>query len=250
MMHKLFTKIMGIFGYKLIDKEIFKNSRLISNISYLKIDRLLKNLFEKKKNISLIQIGANDGKRFDILNYYIKKYQTKSLLVEPIKKNFLELIENYKDCKFVSIDNSAISVDNEISYLYKVDEKFIDNYSDHIPGITSFDKKHLIKHGVKNRHIITENVNSLSIVNLISKYHLADFDLLYIDAEGYDGKIAIDLLKSTSLRPIIILEFIHVKNNTFRDLITNLEKNEYIIFSIDENLCCYPKNKREYIEFS
>jgi len=250
MMHKLFTKIMGIFGYKLIDKEIFKNSRLISNISYLKIDRLLKNLFEKKKNISLIQIGANDGKRFDILNYYIKKYQTKSLLVEPIKKNFLELVENYKDCKFVSIDNSAISVDNEISYLYKVDEKFIDNYSDHIPGITSFDKKHLIKHGVKNRHIITENVNSLSIVNLISKYHLADFDLLYIDAEGYDGKIAIDLLKSTSLRPITILEFIHVKNNTFRDLITNLKKNEYIIFSIDENLCCYPRNKREYIEFS
>ena len=73
---------------------------------------------------------------------------------------------------------------------------------------------------------------------------------LYIDAEGYDGKIAIDLLKSTSLRPIIILEFIHVKNNTFRDLITNLKKNEYIIFSIDENLCCYPRNKREYIEFS
>ena len=91
MMHKLLTKIMGIFGYKLINKDVFKNSRLISSKSYFKIDQLLEILFKEKRISYLIQVGANDGKRFDILNQYIKKYNTKSLLVEPIKENFYEL---------------------------------------------------------------------------------------------------------------------------------------------------------------
>jgi len=250
MSHKLFNKITGILGFKLIEKELFKNEKLISSKSYLKINKLLEILFDERKISNLIQIGANDGHRFDILNFYIKKYHTKSLLVEPINENFNKLKENYKNCSFVSFENSAISVNNEISHLYKVGPQYINYYSDHIPGITSFDKNHLIKHGVKNRHIIRENVISINIKNLISKYNLKSFDLLYIDAEGYDGKIAIDFLTSTFIRPIIILEFIHIKHSVFKELINNLEQEKYNIFSIDENLFCYPENDRKYIKFN
>ena len=145
MKNKILKKILGLFGYKLIEKEVFKNERLVSSKSYLTIDKLLKTLFEEKKINYLIQIGANDGERFDVLNYYIKKYQTKSLLVEPIKENFEKLKKNYKNCSFVSFDNCAISVNNEITHLYKVSSKYIKNYSNHIPGITSFDKEHLCR---------------------------------------------------------------------------------------------------------
>ena len=85
MKNKILKKILGIMGYKLIEKKLFKNDRLISTKSYLTLNRLLKNLFEEKKINFLIQIGANDGSRFDILNNYIKTYKIKSLLVEPIK---------------------------------------------------------------------------------------------------------------------------------------------------------------------
>ncbi len=84
-----------------------------------------------------------------LCKHLIKKYKIKSLLVEPIKINYEKLKENYKNCNFVSFENSAITVGNEISSLYKVNDKYIKNYSKHIPGITSFDKDHLIKHGVK-----------------------------------------------------------------------------------------------------
>ena len=93
MKNKILKKILGLFGYKLIEKEVFKNEKLISAKSYLTIDKLLKALFEEKKINYLIQIGANDGERFDVLNYYIKKYQTKSLLVEPIKEKFKKIIK-------------------------------------------------------------------------------------------------------------------------------------------------------------
>ena len=120
MKHKLLKKIIGIFGYKLIEKNFFKNERLISSKSFLKIDKLLEVMFDEKKINNLIQVGANDGKRFDILNFFIKKYKCKSLLVEPIQEYFNQLIENYKDCDFIEFENSAISVDGVIEKIYKV----------------------------------------------------------------------------------------------------------------------------------
>ena len=59
MKHKILKKIIGLFGYKLIEKNASKNERLISNNSFLKIDKLLKVLFFEKKISNLIQIGAN-----------------------------------------------------------------------------------------------------------------------------------------------------------------------------------------------
>ena len=250
MNNKILKKILGIVGYRLIEKGLFKNERLLSSKSYIKIHRLLNTLFEEKQIENLIQIGANDGERFDILNSYIKKYKTKSLLVEPIKENYEKLKENYKNCQFVFFDNSAISVNNEISYLYKVNPDFIKNYSNHIPGITSFEKKHLLKHGVKNSHIVKDDVSSINMKDLLSKHNFKSLDLLYVDAEGYDGKIVIDLLTSTPFKPIIILEFIHIKNETFKNLVENLENKKYIFFSIDENLICYPENDIKYIKFN
>ena len=88
MKNKILKKIVGIFGYKLADKNHIKNKRIIEDNSYLKNTKILNYLFNQKKIDYLIQIGANDGLRFDTLNFYIKKHKTKSILVEPIKKVF------------------------------------------------------------------------------------------------------------------------------------------------------------------
>ena len=250
MTHKLLKKIIGNFGYKLIEKNVSKNDRLISSKSYLKIEKLLEVIFAEKKINYLIQIGANDGKRFDLLNPYIKKYHCKSLLVEPIKEYFEKLKENYKNFSFIIFENSAISVDNEIQKIYKVNTKYLNDYSDHIPGISSFDKKHLIKHGVKNRHIVSEPVSSINIANLIAKHNFHSLDLLYIDAEGYDGNIVIDFLTTTLIRPIIIFEYIHIQKNIFKDLINLLEEEDYALFAINENLVCYPDKDKKFIKFN
>ena len=90
MKHKVLKKILGVFNYKLIDKNYFKNNRLISNNSTLNLENLIEKLF--KNNIKqLIQIGANDGSRFDILNKFIKRNKTNSILIEPIKKKIFRV---------------------------------------------------------------------------------------------------------------------------------------------------------------
>lgn len=151
MKNKILNKIVGWFNYKLIEKDLVKNNRIISKETYLNTYLILELLFSKKYIKSLIQIGANDGKRFDILNLFIKKYKPKSLLVEPIKKNFEELKLNYKSYSNVIFENSAITKDDEIIELYKVKEKYLKKYDEHIKGITSFNKNHLLKHGVKKK---------------------------------------------------------------------------------------------------
>ena len=88
---KILKKIVGLFGYKLIDKDLVKNNRIIEDKSYLEITKILNYLLKNNIVKSLIQIGANDGKRFDNLNKLIKDYKVKSLLVEPIEEHFKDL---------------------------------------------------------------------------------------------------------------------------------------------------------------
>ena len=165
MNNKLLKKISGFFGYKLVDKNYIKNNRIIENTTYLTIDKILNFLFNDKKINYLIQIGANDGLRFDILNQYIKKYKTKSILVEPIKKSFHDLMENYKNYNNIIFENVAISVNDQITHLYKIDHSKEEKYkSEHFKGIMSFDKNHLIKHGVKKNDIVKEVVNLLQLI--------------------------------------------------------------------------------------
>jgi len=251
MNNKLLKKISGFFGYKLIDKDYIKNNRIIENTTYLTINKVLNFLFNNKKIDCLIQIGANDGLRFDILNQYIKKYKTKSILVEPIKKSFNQLTENYKDYSNVIFENLAISVNNQISHLYKIDDSKEEKYkSEHFKGIMSFDKGHLIKHGVKKKDIVKEDVESTSINNLIKKHKLDMVDLLFVDAEGYDADIIEDFLKTSLMRPIIIFEYLHVSNKKFKDLVNSLNKEKYFFFSLNENMVCFPEEKQEFIKFN
>ena len=253
MKNKILKKIVGLFGYKIISKDLFKNHRLVSQNNYLKIENILENLFKENKINYLIQIGANDGKRFDILNYFITTHKIDSLLVEPIIDNFNSLKKNYSDFGFVKIENSAISVKNEILNLYKVKKSMIDHYEkkygDHIRGISSFYKKHLIKHGIKKNHIDEENVKTLTALELTQKYNILNVDLLFVDAEGYDGSIVIDFLENTKFRPIIILEYIHIEIKKFETLTKLLAINNFIYFIIDENLICFPREKRDLINF-
>ena len=84
----------------------------------------------------------------------------------------------------------------------------------------------------------------------LNKHGIKELDLLFVDTEGYDEKIVNDFLNNSSLRPIIILEFIHLKHNLFKELINNLESNKYIFFSINENLICFPTEKKESVNFN
>ena len=75
-------------------------------------------------------------------------------------------------------------------------------------------------------------------------------DLLFLDVEGAEGEIILNFFEISDLRPIVIFEFIHIKNDIFEECINLLNKKNYIYFDIDENIICIPTEKRKIIKLS
>tara|TARA_B100000965_G_scaffold336263_1_gene302479 strand:- start:749 stop:1492 length:744 start_codon:yes stop_codon:yes gene_type:complete len=247
MFKKIFKKIVGLLGYKLVEKNLIKNRRFVNSKSFLNLNFILKKVFKDHKINCLIQIGANDGQRFDELNKFIKEYKTKSVLVEPIIEYFEDLKKNYQNLENVHFENSAITVDNEEKEIFLVNKKNLENYDEHVRGISSFNKDHLIKHGVKSNHVIKKKINCISISNLLKKYNISNLDLLFIDAEGYDGDILIDFLNNSKQEPIIIFEYVHIKNDILQNLINKIISRNYSYFDINENLICLPNKIEKFL---
>jgi FkbM family methyltransferase len=243
-MSKVLKKFCGIFGYKLLPKNYIKNKNFLSKLSSLNLEKIISNLVEKKIINSLIQIGANDGTSHDHLHNIIKKFKLESLLLEPIKKYFLDLQNNYSNYDNVRLENSALSTNNEILFLYKVDPVYSTKYGTLSSGISSLYKEHLIKHGIKEKHIIQEKVNQISFNELLRKYSVSGFDLLLIDTEGYDCQIVNDFfLKIKKIRPIIIFEWSHIKNSEFEKTLNAIINNNYCFFPIGDDIFCIPIEK-------
>jgi len=243
-MSKILKKFCGIFGYKLLPKYYVKNKDYLLNLSCLNLKKIILNLVEKKIINSLIQIGANDGITHDHLHDVIKKFRLKSLLLEPIKEPFLNLTNNYSNFENVRLENSALSINNEILFLYRVNSEYFYKYGTLPTGITSFYKQHLIKHGIKEKHIIQEKVNQISFEELLKKHNINSFDLLAIDTEGYDCNIVNDFfLKIKNIRPIIVFEWSHIKQNELQETLNKMIKNNYSFFPMGDDIFCFPIEK-------
>jgi FkbM family methyltransferase len=243
-MSKILKKFCGIFGYKLLPKYYVKNKDYLSKLSSLNLKKIISDLAEKKFISSLIQIGANDGITHDHLYDVIKKFKLKSLLLEPIKETFLNLSNNYSTFENIKLENSALSINNEILFLYRVNPKYFYKYGTLPAGITSFYKDHLTKHGIKKKHIIQEKVNQISFDNLLKKHNISSFEILVIDTEGYDCNIVNDFFsKVKNIRPFIVFEWSHIKQNELQETLNKMLKNNYSFFPIGDDIFCFPTEK-------
>ena len=243
-MSKVLKKFCGILGYKLLPKNYIKNKSYLSKFTFLNLERIILNLVENKIINSLIQIGANDGVKDDPLTNIIKKFRLESLLLEPIKKYFLSLQNNYLNYENVKLENSALSINNEINFLYKVNPEYFKKYGTLTDVISSFYEDHLIKHGINKKHIIKEKVNQIGFDELLKKYNVKKFDLLIIDTEGYDSHIVNDFfLNIKRIRPIVIFEWSHIKNNELENTLNSLIKNNYSFFPVENDIFCFPNEK-------
>jgi FkbM family methyltransferase len=243
-MSKILKKFCGVFGYKLLPKYYVKNKDYLLKLSSLNLKQIISDLVERKIINSLIQIGANDGVTHDHVHDVIKKFRLQSLLLEPIRESFLNLANNYLNFENVRLENSALSINSEILFLYRVNPKYFYKYGTLPTGITSFYKEHLVKHGIKEKHIIQEKVNQISFDKLLKKYNIISFDLLVIDTEGYDCNIVNNFfLKIKNIRPVIIFEWSHIKQNQLQETLNRMLENKYSFFPTGDDIFCFPIEK-------
>ena len=175
-MRKLLNKLLAPTGYR------------IERIS--RFERELQSLMRRpERRLKFVQIGANDGMRFDDLYRFVTQHRCSGIVVEPLPDMFERLRANYADYPLIVPVNKAIHETAGVQPLFRVAPEALAGYSGWASGIASFDRSHLLRHGIAPADIIEQPVACTPLMQLLQDTATLDADLLQIDAEGYDSAI-------------------------------------------------------------
>ncbi len=214
--------------YPLLFKILIKKQYLDSEFN-----KIITLYSKKYKDFFFIQIGANDGIKFDPTYLYVRKYNWKGILVEPVSYVFERLKNNYGRVQNIFLENVAIGNKNGLKNFYRLKKSERENLPFWYDEIGSFSRNQVLKHKNKIRDIenrlITEKIKVLTLKSLIEKYHITKIDFLQIDTEGYDFHI-LKQIPFDKIKPSMILyEDRHLSNLEKKNCQDLLVKNGYTI---------------------
>jgi FkbM family methyltransferase len=192
------------------------------------------------KGINFIQIGANDGLRWDPIRRFVVRDKWKGVFVEPIPDSFKLLRHNYsyiKNSDFVFVNAAVGASKSDDLKFWTCSKSFLDSLpledKMYYLRLASFDKEHLKKQlkQYENRDKILDSVDipCLSVNDIIEEYWPdRKLDLLIIDAEGHEASIipAIDFEK---IKPEAIFYESHNLGDNKAKVEKHLKGNGYVL---------------------
>ena len=182
------------------------------------------------KPFNIVQIGANDGCRYDPYRKYIERFKLPGVLVEPIPDVYKKLVNNYKDQHQLAFENAAIGPKNGNMPLYRLAEN--GKGSDGMSVYASFSRSQVEK--FRNRantpmEIEAINVPVITFNTLIEKHGINAVSLLAIDTEGFDFEIIKSIDFDTTKPRIIEYEHSHLSSDDEEECIRLLISKGYKI---------------------
>ncbi len=205
------------------------------------------NKYLKNNDLSIVQIGSNDGVMGDPLFRLINKNKKwKVLFVEPVPYLFEKLKHNYKISSRFIFENVAIN-DGACQVFYSVKEDVNDkipNLPIWIQGLGSFYKENITKHlnGILKSYIVETKIKGITLKELFERNRIDSIDLLHIDAEGYDWKVLSQLNLKKYSPTLILFEYNHLEEFERLEALMFLKDN-YNIFILGNDCLCIRKDK-------
>jgi FkbM family methyltransferase len=211
------------------------------------LETLLYFLVRRQNRFSFVQIGANDGVRFDPIHRFVTDHHhlATGLVVEPLPDLFRELQANYRTCPHVVPVNVAIHNTERSMTLYRVDPVRARELPDWSNGIASFNPRHHQLVGLPAELMVAEQVPCITLAELFSAHAIADLDLLQIDVEGYDADL-IMALDFDRVRPKLI-HFEHglpsgvMSPGTFNEVLDLLHARGYEVIVERDDATAYDR---------
>lgn len=188
-MRKPLNTLLKRFGY-----EIVKIS---------KFPELLRKRYETVSDFTFVQIGANDGIRFDNLYSFVTERKCRGIVVEPLPDFYERLCMNYRDSPSIKPIRAAVHPTQRKCKLYRIDPKRLHELPPWAAGIASFDPNHYKKSRTPDEYIIEEEVDALPLMELIEMGGFTSLDLLQTDTEGFDAEV-IRMIDFDRIVPAII----------------------------------------------
>jgi len=189
-------------------------------------------LARSKRDIFVLQVGANDGKRHDALSPFLQKFRWRGLLLEPLPDIFADLRRNYAGRDNVTLVNAALADrDGEMTF-YRV--KPGPGVPEGCSELGSFLRDVVAKHAwffpEIEQHIVTEPITAYSFNTLVRKFDISKIDAVIIDTEGYDFEI-LKLIDFEKHRPkLVIYEHMHLSPQDRDSANKQLESLGYSVY--------------------
>jgi len=179
-------------------------------------NRHLKKILGRLDNLSVVQIGANDGMAGDPICSLIKSHPTwNALLVEPVPELFQRLTQTYQGFTNVRFENLAISDQAGSSQFFMVHPSALRAIPDLPPWwdqLGSFERNHILKHfgPIIEPYISEITISTLPLADVLARNQITCIDLLHIDTEGFDWHILRQLDLSRFRPKVILFEYRHL----------------------------------------
>lgn len=199
----------------------------------------------------LVQIGSNDGKTGDPFYELLQKNKHwKALLVEPIPYFFQQLQQHYPDASRFKLENVAIN-QGECLPFYWVDplaQQQLPDLAYWAVQLGSFDKAHILKElGAKiEPFILSQELEGITVQQLLDRNQVQSIDILHIDAEGYDWKILSQLDLNQYQPQFILFEYHHLSTEELA-LAKAFLQEQYELFDMGIDLLAVSQNSAQGI---
>ena len=226
-MRKLLNKLLSHAGYR------------IERISRFQLET--EALTRRPGGFKFVQIGANDGVRFDLLYDLVTVHPCSGIVVEPLPDMFERLRLNYADYPRILPINKAIHETARSLPLFRVAPTAMTRYPGWASGLASFDREHLVRHQIEHDDIEAQRVECVHLMELLETHALLDLDLLQVDTEGYDGAI-VRMLDLARCRPQLIkFEHKNLEPAELRELQVRLTRNGYTTSTEGTDIVAYQR---------
>lgn len=194
--------------------------------------------------LRFVQIGANDGLRWDPLRRFVVDKQWSGVFVEPVPYSYGLLVENYRYLagQGLAFENVAIATAGESSAtIWSVKESVLDGIDLELQlnllRKASFDRDHLLNtlrnEGFSEDALRAQEVQCMDVNTLFDKHFPDhDIDLVMIDAEGFDCEI-VKCIDFGRHKPGVILYETHNSEAKVAEVETLLHNNGYETSSLE-----------------
>jgi FkbM family methyltransferase len=227
MLHPLGGQILstGAARHISLTKMIQQTGAQIEVLEYLILTEIAR---LSGKPFNIVQIGANDGCRYDPYRKYIERFKLSGVLVEPLPEIYQKLLDNYKDQPQLAFENAAIGPEDGNMPLYRLTEN--GKGSDGMSVYASFSRSQVEKFrdlAHNPMEIEAVNVPVMTFDTLIKKHDIDHVSLLAIDTEGFDFEIIKSIDFEKTKPRIIEYEHTHLSRNDEKECVQLLVSEGY-----------------------
>jgi FkbM family methyltransferase len=189
-------------------------------------------------DVSFLQVGAFDGMTNDDLFPLVRKHHYRGVALEPQDFAFKKLQAAYAAEPQVLPMHAALDWTCGQRSMYSVRDS--QNAADRSPQYASFDRNVVLKHeGIQASDITESLVECITIDEVRRRSGISQFDLLQIDAEGYDFEI-IKMALQAGLSPRVVrYENAHLTTSDRRACVQMLLDHGYrIAYAYQDVIAC------------